>query len=167
MRSAVLALAAATLVGACSNVNGPTSPTPARAIEAGESAAAKAFPDQDTGGLLLTATMTGPAEAPVPGDPDGSGSARFTFNPGQEEVCYVLEVTGIDTPTAAHIHVAPAGSPGPIVVPLAAPVSGTSSGCVSAGRELITSIIQDPGAYYVNVHNAAFRGGAVRGQLSK
>jgi hypothetical protein len=53
------------------------------------------------------------------------------------------------------------------VVPLAAPTDGDSSGCVEVDRELIKEIIQNPGDYYVNVHNADFGPGAVRGQLAK
>jgi hypothetical protein len=119
------------------------------------------------GGRRFTVSMTGAAEAPGPGDPDGSGTAVFRLNHGQGEICYELSVSDIDPATAAHIHVAPVGEPGPVVVPLAAPTSGTSSGCAEVERALIKAIIQNPGAYYVNVHNAAFPGGAVRGQLSK
>jgi hypothetical protein len=119
------------------------------------------------GGRRFTVEMTGAAEAPNPGDPDGSGTAVFRLNYGQGEICYELTVSNIDPATAAHIHVAPVGEPGPVVVPLAAPTSGTSSGCASVDRDLIKAIIQNPDAYYVNVHNAAFPGGAVRGQLSK
>jgi hypothetical protein len=118
------------------------------------------------GGAPASATMTGAVEVP-PGDPDGTGTASFTLNPGQGEICFELSVSGIDPATAAHIHRAPAGVAGPIVVPLAAPTSGSSSGCVSTDRELVLAIIKDPGAYYVNVHNPAFPAGAVRGQLSR
>jgi hypothetical protein len=38
---------------------------------------------------------------------------------------------------------------------------------VTADRELILAILHDPSAYYFNVHNAPFPGGALRGQLSK
>lgn len=119
------------------------------------------------GGRPLGATMTGADEAPGPGDPDGTGTAMFTLNHGQGEVCYWLSVEGIAPATAAHIHIAPAGSPGPVVVPLAPPTDGSSSGCASVDRELIKAIMQSPGDYYVNVHNAEFPAGAVRGQLSK
>jgi hypothetical protein len=121
------------------------------------------------GGRKFNVEMTGAAEAPGPGDPDGSGTASLRLNPGQGEVCFQLEVSDIALPAnGAHIHRAPAGSPGPIVVPLTPPdASGSSSGCVSADRALIKDIIQNPEEYYVNVHNAEFQPGAVRGQLSK
>ncbi len=119
------------------------------------------------GGRPLSTTLTGAAEAPGPGDPDGSGSAFITLNHGQGEVCFELTVSGIAPATAAHIHVAPAGVPGPVVVPLAAPTSGSSSGCVSADPDLIKAIMKHPEEYYVNVHNVDFPAGALRGQLSK
>ena len=121
----------------------------------------------DNGGRPLSATMTGEAEAPGPGDPDGSGTAEFRVNPGQGEVCYTLTVSDIAPATAAHIHRAPPGAPGPVVVPLAAPTSGTSSGCASVDRALAQELIRNPGAFYVNVHNASHPGGAVRGQLER
>jgi hypothetical protein len=112
-------------------------------------------------------TLTGAAEVPGPGDPDGSGTATVTLNQGQSEICFEITVSGIAPATAAHIHVAPAGIAGPVVVPLTPPTSGSSSGCVSVDPGLIKAIRQNPSAYYVNVHNADFPAGAVRGQLSK
>ena len=120
------------------------------------------------GGRKFTTTMTGAQEI-LGGDPDGSGTAMLELNPGAGQVCFELTVTNITLPaTGAHIHAAPAGVNGPIVVPLTAPdASGSSSGCVSADRDLIKAIIQNPENYYVNVHNVDFPGGAIRGQLSK
>jgi hypothetical protein len=119
------------------------------------------------GGRSISIELTGAAEAPGPGDPDGSGTASFTFNPGTGEVCYSYEVTGVEALAAAHIHLAPVGSPGPVVIPLE-PTSPTGgSGCVTADRDLILAIIKDPSAYYFNVHNATYPAGALRGQLSK
>lgn len=119
------------------------------------------------GGVKLGATMTGAAERPGPGDPDGTGTATFRVNPGQNQVCYTLTVANIDPATAAHIHIAPVTSPGPVVVPLAAPTTGSSSGCATVTRALALALIKNPGDYYVNVHNTPFPGGAVRGQLTK
>lgn len=119
------------------------------------------------GGRPLTTNLTGAAEVPGPGDPDGSGWARITVNPGQGEVCWWLEVEGIAPATAAHIHVAPAGVAGPVVVPLSPPTDGSSSGCADVDRDLAMALIQHPERYYVNVHNADFPAGALRGQLSR
>lgn len=137
-----------------------------RALDSGASSALR-LPDADHGGLSLTASLTGAAEAPGPGDPDGRGTAVITLNHGQAEVCFELTAANIAPATAAHIHVAPVGVPGPVVVPLTPPTDGSSSGCLSVDRQLIKELMQQPDEYYVNVHNAAFPAGAIRGQLSR
>lgn len=120
------------------------------------------------GGRPFTvAPMTGAAEAPDPGDPDGTGSARFWMNPGTGQVCYDYTVTGVAPLAAAHIHRAPAGVPGPVVIPLPPTRADGGTGCVSAARDLLVAILTHPSAYYFNVHNADFQAGALRGQLSR
>jgi CHRD domain len=124
------------------------------------------------GGRLLSTTLTGAEEVnaqgvPNQGDPDGSGFATLIVNPGQEEICYELSASGIAPATAAHIHFAPAGQNGPIVVPLEPPTDGTSADCASVDRALAKEILKNPELYYVNVHNDPFPNGALRGQLSK
>ena len=122
----------------------------------------------DHGGSPLSTTMTGAAE--VPGDPDGSGTAKLIINPGQREVCWEITAQDITLPaTAAHIHVGAVGTAPPdnVVVTLSAPdSSGFSSGCTIVERELAEAILENPENYYVNVHNIDFPGGAIRGQLS-
>lgn len=123
------------------------------------------------GGRPFSTTLTGAAEAPGPGDPDASGFAAFRLNQGQGTVCFDLSWEDVDGVVfAAHIHEAPAGVPGPIVVPLfAGSFGGTDSlsGCASGvDPDLIKDIRQDPAAYYVNVHSLpSFGPGAIRGQL--
>jgi hypothetical protein len=119
------------------------------------------------GGRPLTATLTGESEVPGPGDPDGSGTANVRVNPGQECISYDLAVEGIEPATAAHIHEAPAGKAGPVIVGLEPPTDGTSSGTVAVERDEAKEILKTPEDYYVNVHNLEYPGGAVRGQLSK
>ena len=119
------------------------------------------------GGRPYSVAMTGAAERPGPGDPDGSGTAEFRVNAGQSRVCYTLSVSNIEPATAAHIHRAPPNAAGPVVVGLTAPTSGSSSGCAEVTRALAQELIRNPGAFYVNVHNAPFPGGAVRGQLGR
>jgi CHRD domain len=109
--------------------------------------------------------LTGAAERPGPGDPDGTGTAHLTVNPGQGEVCYSVTVSGVDPITAAHIHVAPETSPGPIVIPLAPFQGNSTSGCADVDRDLALALIQNPENYYLNVHNATFPPGALRAQL--
>jgi hypothetical protein len=133
---------------------------------AGPASAAK-LGGADQGGRLLTTTLTGAAEVPGPGDPDGKGFAAVTVNPGKGLVCYTLSVSGISTATGAHIHEAPRGEVGPVVVGLKPPTNGFSSGCAKVDRALAKDILKNPADYYVNIHNADYPDGALRGQLSK
>lgn len=116
------------------------------------------------GGRPLSTDLIG-ANEPGGGDPDGSGHFSMTVNLGQSEICYDLTVANLDTVVAAHIHSAPTGINGPIVVPLAAPVSGSSSDCVTVETSLAKAIAKAPQVFYVNVHTELFQGGAIRGQL--
>jgi len=111
------------------------------------------------------ASLTGSQEVPGPGDTDGTGTAAVTIDAVTGEVCADLRVAGIDTPTAAHIHRGATGVAGPVVVTLNIP-NPTSATCVAAGTTLAAEIAAAPAAFYVNVHNAAFPAGAVRGQLA-
>jgi len=124
------------------------------------------------GGRPFTTQLSGANEVnasgtPNQGDPDGTGTARITINPGQGRICYDITVSGIATPTRGHIHRAPAGSNGAIVVPFFEANAVDLSDCVDVTRALATEIIQHPERFYVNVHNADFPAGAMRGQLAK
>ena len=125
--------------------------------------------DDGEGGRRRTAQLSGAAEVPGPGDPDGSGTATIRLRPEQREVCFDLTVSNIGPATAAHIHEGAEGVAGPVVVPLdPAPTGGSSSGCISdVDTALIQNIVQNPGQYYVNVHNEEFPDGAIRGQLGR
>jgi hypothetical protein len=119
------------------------------------------------GGRPLTATLTGAAELPGPGDPDGRGTATIRLNQGQGKVCFVLTASNITLPAiGAHIHVGSSTEFGAIVVALTPPdATGISGGCVSAQRDLIATIRKNPSNYYVNIHTTDFTAGAIRGQL--
>lgn len=127
-------------------------------------AGADRLPGSTVGGRPLSTSLTGAAEVPGPGDPDGSGSASLTVNPGRGEICYSITVEDIEPATGAHIHEAGAGEAGPVVKGLEAPSDGSSSGCV-IDRELARELVRNPSDYYVNVHNHELPAGAVRGQL--
>ncbi len=117
-------------------------------------------------GRPLHADLTGAAEVPGPGDPDGSGSATITVNPGTAEVCWELKTDNIAAATMAHIHQAPVGQAGGVTVALTPPGDGSSSGCKTVDQEQAAALFENPEGFYVNVHNAEHPSGALRGQLS-
>jgi len=85
---------------------------------------------------------------------------------------HILNKNG-ETFVAGHIHQAPVGVAGPIVVPLfVAPSPPTSarhikqSGVATPNAGTTgAALCANPSAYYVNYHTTAFPGGAIRGQL--
>jgi hypothetical protein len=85
---------------------------------------------------------------------------------------HILNKNG-ETFVAGHIHQAPVGVAGPIVVPLFVPPSPPTSARHIKQRGVATAnvgttganLCQNPSAYYVNYHTTAFTGGAIRGQL--
>jgi hypothetical protein len=121
----------------------------------------------DAVGEGLQADMTGAQEVPGPGDPDGTGRAEVTLVDRTDNLCYVITVANIETATAAHIHRGAPGVAGPPVVTLDAPADGESRGCLTVASSLADELERSPGAFYVNVHNARYPNGAVRGQLRR
>ena len=120
-------------------------------------------------------TLTGDQEATptcsppdVCGDPDAVGAAILIVNPVRDTVCFLARWSAIDgTVVAAHIHLAPEGEPGAVVVPLfAGTFDGTdmTRGCVSANG-LADDIVADPSSYYINIHSTVYQPGAIRAQL--
>ena len=106
----------------------------------------------------LTATLQ-----PVTGA-TGSGNTTVSIRMGQSTLCFTLTVTGLTNVTAAHIHRVAGGA---VVVPLTAPTTGTSSGCVTVERSLLQEIVRNPEAFYVNVHTSTYPNGQVQGTLHR
>ena len=121
----------------------------------------------------LHARLTGEAEVPHEGDANGRGRARIRLIGETRKVCFNISWKRIGRVLAAHIHAAPRGEPGDIVVPLFdAGEAGLSrtvkrvSGCVNdVERDVIRQIRRHPRRYYVNVHTVGIPEGAIRGQL--
>ncbi len=128
----------------------------------------------------FSATLSGGEEVP-PVDTTASGIASFTLI-GGESIKYAVNVTGMDKITAAHIHNAPKGENGEVVVTLfkADTPTGQISGSLTNGsitdsnlegqmqgapfRDLIKDVEQ--GKTYVNVHTEKNPNGEIRGQIN-
>ncbi len=112
----------------------------------------------------LTADLAGSAET----DADGSGTATIVLDPDAGTACWTFSVADIDPVTVSHIHTGAAGTDGGVVVDLDLDgFDGSSEGCNDAAdAATLQAIIDNPAGYYVNVHNEAFPGGAIRGQLT-
>ena len=129
--------------------------------------------DDSQGGRPLTASLSGANEVSRAGklgdgDPDGTGTARVTVNPGKNLVCWdIKDLNNIAAPTAGHIHEAAAGVNEGVVIPLFEGGNTMLKGCITTKLTTAREILEDPASYYVNIHNAGFPGGAIRGQLSK
>jgi CHRD domain len=100
-------------------------------------------------------------------DSQGIAIAAAVIDPNHDQVCYFMAEANLDTVILAHIHKGAAGVNGPVVVPLTAPVGGTSKGCVSIADDLAKDLVANPQNYYFNIHTTLFPAGAIRGQLAR
>jgi hypothetical protein len=122
--------------------------------------------DDDNGGTTNeTAALTVAMEVPAPmGAANASGSFQYQLDNTTRVMTYTLTAMNLTGPaTMAHIHKAPPGMAGPIVIPLAAPSTGTATGTVTLTPEQVTDLLA--GALYVNVHTAMNPPGEIRAQL--
>lgn len=117
----------------------------------------------ESASVTLNASLSGSANA----DENGSGTATVMIDAEAGEVCYEIEVSDIEDPTVAHIHMGAAGETGGVAVDFNIPENGMD-GCVTGiDSDQANEIIDSPENFYVNVHNDPFPGGAIRGQLMR
>jgi hypothetical protein len=130
------------------------------------------------------AVLSGGSEVPE-NDSRSRGVATFRVSADGSEIESRLVVANLDDVMQAHIHLAPAGSNGGVVVwlypegPPAQLIPGRSAGVLSTGTitadDLVGSLAGmsldalldaiESGGAYVNVHTSAFPGGEIRGQI--
>ena len=133
---------------------------------------------------LFRAVLTGDQEVPNPVVTTTTGRAFVLVNQAETAAEFHLHVSDGVGITQSHIHCAPAGVNGPVVVFLAGfhsaglDIDGkwisnatftqdsiVNTTCGSTIAELVQSMRD--GNTYVNVHSVANRGGEVRGQLGQ
>jgi hypothetical protein len=112
-------------------------------------------------GADITATLAGAQEVP-PVTTSATGTAMITIN-GDRTVSGTITTTGIDA-VAAHIHEAPSGKNGPVIVPFVKSGDKWTTPPSAKLTEAQYKSFQD-GNLYVNVHSAAHKDGEIRGQL--
>ena len=113
---------------------------------------------------VVSAKLKGSNEVPDKGDPNGTGFVVVTFKAAKGMACWQFKgIARIGTPTAAHIHKGRKGVAGAVVIPFGAAYK--AKGCQKAAKSVIEAIETNPNRYYVNIHNARYPGGALRGQL--
>ncbi len=134
--------------------------------------------------LNFRAHLSGDQEVP-PRETLATGQALFQLSKDGLELSYKIIVANLDNISMSHIHVAPAGSNGGIVVwlyppaPPAALIPGTTNGILQEGVITKANLIGTLGGQelsalidlmvadqtYVNVHTSQFPGGEIRGQV--
>lgn len=135
-------------------------------------------PPPDTGPFV--ALLDGDQEVP-PVETDGRGLAAFQEFAGGNAVLFALLTENLEDIVAAHIHLAPAGSNGPVTVGLFEDDPVTRDGLLSAGVITADDLVgplegmtiadlvaeMDAGNAYVNVHTLEHPAGEIRGQISR
>jgi len=119
-------------------------------------------------GTTFQVSMSGAQAVPGPGDEDGQASGTLSIDAATREISWSFTYSNIASPAAMHIHSGAAGAGGGVVVPLDTDTSGATGtlvGSTTGDADSIMAILASPSDYYVNVHNADFRPGAIRGQL--
>jgi hypothetical protein len=114
------------------------------------------------GESLYEARLTGAQETP-PTTSTATGNGEFMVSVDQGTLRYNVE-TGDTNITGAHIHGAPGGQAGSIVVGFTGttpPWTGTAALTAPQFTEL------DNGSWYTNVHTTVNAGGDIRGQILK
>lgn len=110
----------------------------------------------------LGAKLLGKNEVPK-GSQTAHGIVNLNLKAAAGQVCWTFELAGVATPLAAHIHKGGAGVSGPVFIPLGSKYK--AKGCISAPKKMIDAVETNPNGFYVNVHNAKYPNGIVRGQL--
>lgn len=133
----------------------------------------------------FVAHLQGNNEVPNAIDTQAQGQAIFHVSKDGSEITYKLIVANIEDVRMAHIHLAPAGVNGSVVVwlyPSAPPaqlIPGRTDGILAEGTITSASLMgplsgmtiddlveaMSAGNTYVNVHTVANPGGEIRGQI--
>ena len=123
--------------------------------------------------------LSGSEEVP-PVDTQATGKAEFKVREDGTELSYKVSVASIDKVSMTHLHVAPVGVNGPVVVTLCNEAPGGAVDGVRAEGTIKAADLTGPlagmtvaelldeikaGKVYANVHTTDYPEGEIRGQL--
>ena len=120
------------------------------------------------------ATLNGSQEVPPPTSLTATGTGSLVLNPTNNTITCSVTFSNLTGPAiAAHIHLAPPGVAGPIIIPLTLGAGGpygaaTTPATCSAGTPPLTADQVNAlyqGNLYFNVHTSANPAGEGRGQI--
>jgi hypothetical protein len=132
----------------------------------------------------FAAPLRGAAEVP-PNASDAIGMAGFNVRANASAIDYMVLIGRLDNTTQGHIHLAAAGTNGPVVAwlypsgPPAQPIPGEFNGVLGEGTLTAASLVgplagqplsalidaMRAGNTYVNIHTQAIPAGEIRGQI--
>jgi hypothetical protein len=119
-------------------------------------------PEPRASNRTFTLALRGNAEPT--GGAAATGAATLTLSAAKHRVCWTFRaMTGLDTPTAAHIQLGAARTDGPVIVPLGAIYR--RHGCQPTPTNAIAAIEHHPRNYYINLGSRKHPNGAIRAQL--
>jgi hypothetical protein len=107
----------------------------------------------------------------------GSGTGTATFAMSSDQITFTIDVSSLDSVTAAHIHAGGTAVAGPVMITLFTNTgTGTVNGRLTDGTIKAADLpagvsfdslkaLMKAGNVYVNVHTKAFPAGVMRGQL--
>jgi hypothetical protein len=139
------------------------------ALAAGAPAVAGPTGSDEATACVFTTQLRAANEVPT-SDSNAFGNTQIKIrNDGTIEYRTLIVNPENETFVAGHIHLAPAGTAGPIVQSLFFPGPNSDREIMDSGAvsnpALGEAICANPSAYYVNYHTTAHPTGAVRGQL--
>jgi hypothetical protein len=156
------------LVGVPANVTAQCSAIPAPA----NVTATDNCPDVDVVfSQVITYSVGGPMSGlqEVPANSSaGTGTITATLTDPNGVLNVTVNFSGLGSgTTAAHIHNAPAGTNGGVIIPLTGFPTGVTSGNYTMSFNLTPAQIADllAGNLYINIHTTGIPGGEIRGQI--
>ncbi len=120
----------------------------------------------DAAGTLRFATLDGAQETPAVDTP-AVGAGVLSVDEATGAVRGFFVIRGLSGATAAHVHLAARGAPGPVIAPM---VGGPETWVVPDDATALTRAQIDAflaGELYFNAHTDAYPAGAIRGQLDR